>query len=123
MLRSFDAHAIDKLAPVYLCLAETNAGKLSRAHSDSLGKLFNREIFAKILQCPNLQLSQRSGGHSLTGEHVTVLRLPTWAYEEHDQKSCNIQCSLMSQIFFNKRQRKIDTCSDTSRGIYGAIFR
>jgi hypothetical protein len=47
------------------------------------------------------------------GEHVTELRLPSGAHQEHDKGSCDLQRHFVAMIFFHQRERPIDPGGDS----------
>src|ERR1700759_3143296 len=48
---------------------------------------------------------------------MAILRLTTWANEEHYELPCNSQRRLMSVILLQKREREIDSRGDPRRGV------
>src|SRR5580658_9773247 len=101
LLRRFDTHTVNELARVHSRLAQTDAREMACAHTQALGQRFDGEVFAKVLKHPYLELAQRLRGDGLMREHVAVLRLSAWTYEEHDEEASDLECCFVPVIFFN----------------------
>jgi hypothetical protein len=117
LLRCFDAHTVDKLAGVHSCFPETNAREMTGAHADALGERFDGEIFTKMLDHPNLKLSQWLRGDGLMREHVAVLRLSAGTHEEHDEVASDLEGGLVSVILLHQGKREVNAGGDTCRSV------
>ena len=102
LLGGFDTHAVDKLAGVHACFAETDAGEVAGAHADAIGERIDGEVFAKMFDHPNLKLAQGLGGDGLMGEHVAELSLASGAHEEHDEVAGDAEGGFVAVILLDE---------------------
>jgi hypothetical protein len=102
LLRCFYAHAVDELAGVHAGFAEADAGEVAGADADALGEGFDGEVFAEVLEHPDLKLAQGLRGDGLVREHVAVLRLSAGANEKHYEEARDVEGCLVSVIFFDQ---------------------
>ena len=115
--RGFDADLRHETRGRHADLLGEDPREIARTHPDLRGHSLDGQRFAQVVQHPDLQIAHGRAVGSLQRERGAELRLAARTAKKDDQGARHEQRQFRPPVFFDQRQRQIDACSHSSRGI------
>jgi hypothetical protein len=113
----FDADLRHETRGRYAGLLGEDPREIARTHPDLRGHSLDGQRFAQVVQQPDLQIAHGRAVGSLQRERGAESRLAARTAKKDDQGARHEQRQLRPPIFFDQRQRQIDACSHSGRGV------
>ncbi len=117
----FDPGALDEPSRRHADFAREHAGEITSAHRRPPGEPRHREVGARMLADPRLEVPEGLAIGDLGHQGNTELRLATGALQEHHELSGHGQGDLASMVLLDQREREIHPSRDTGRGVNAPV--